>query len=1467
MKTIQIASIKILVLFFIFQFIGFSSTASHIAGGAITYKSLGSGRYYIETMVLRDCRGAQFNSWLATVDALCTSNSSAGWTSYTITHLPFVAPNPTKHGGPYAGISVNSGSKVLVAEEVSDVCDKLLDPSKFPNTSCRNRGSTAQSYIKFKFSAIITLSACNWWRLGFTPVCCRNTGSSNSRSGGMYIHTLINTKDYPNNSAPMFNDVSKPVHNAYVGQRLVFSLGAHDQDGDSLRFEPTCAMRDSTGCVRYNTGFTASRPVNGFKMDSLTGMVSCTPATAGKRIIGYWVKEYDRCSGKLKAKTLRDMQLRVEPSGNKTPFVKTQTHNLTGAAVLNSRGEIVVDEGQLITWDQTFADSNTTNSIYVTTNLDKVLPGATYSIIPTSRKNEIIVRTRWKAQIGISPRKTVTYFFNDDFCDYPGRGANAVSIVVGPSVGITGSSRGTSDSLTACIADTVQLVAIGGTKFSWRSISGNTLINGQNWFLDTNASDTNKSVKFVVTQSTKLEVTGLSLRKYCGKSVSYLQTVDTIDIIATDSFQLTTTNNVVCAPSNDTLLIQTSNSRLSYAYKWSPARDLLLNTTNSPVLKGLKKNKTFGVSVESNGGCVRTAETEVTTALPIPINNSILNVRSPLCAGDTIDLKLNLGQIAYDSCTTGEIQCGGNVKTAYTGAGSAKSDTTFETYPLIYASQNKSGKIQMIYRASELKQMGVQAGPLSSIAFEVHSLPNSAATFKEFTIKMGCTSGLHVASYLSSPNEVVYSSTNYRPVLGWNKHSFQNEYSWDGKSNLLVEICWVTQTPSANHPAITMDNLLYNSTRTYYQKTDTTACDNNTSGVSYFYRPRTEFGYCSRVNENNYQFTWSQIPSSSASGFISKTDSTNVAVVIGSNTARSYQVEIKDSSGVCSNTLVKTIQVVQKYDTKIDSIAPICNPRGPVQLRAATPPNVTTPGGKWTGPGIVDSRNGLWDRSKSGSGKFTVYYEITGNSCASKDSAKVTVLNLPNGAIQPIDFVCAKESDVSQHELVGVTPGGAFLGFGVESKIVGGKTVYYVNGKRFNPSLTNPDTVVIRHVVGNATCRNDTIIKLPVLPHWDTTYLGVYNQGVPFYTERFCSTGGSDTLAVRGKNPIWRMVDQQYASAILDSANGIFDPSKINNGKGGKVQIEVENNGFCGAKGRFFIDVIPAPEVRILATDFCFEVPGNCPGSGVPVQKENDTILVRVAKYPFVQIDDNNPATYVDVLQANASNTGWAGVLPMPFTQWDGSFWMSHKDRCAHRYCHLPPGRYPISYRLGFSYRTWDKDSVCYSVDDTALFMNNNFRLSLTKSGSLCNDGSVEMDASTNRPGTVFKWTGGSVGTKKIVSTPGVYKVVAEYKYCDSEDSFQVTSCVGVEELMSALDLKIYPNPARNIVHLKSNRVGPKTHLSIFTVTGQLIEGFEFDSYRNALEVAIDVSSFPKGVYLFHVDSEGVKGNYRVIIE
>ena len=69
------------------------------------------------------------------------------------------------------------------------------------------------------------------------------------------------------------------------------------------------------------------------------------------------------------------------------------------------------------------------------------------------------------------------------------------------------------------------------------SISGDPLIPGVNWFLDTNKGvDTGATAKLIVTQTTILQGSAAQAKDECGRLVPGVTLADTLSIFARDSF-------------------------------------------------------------------------------------------------------------------------------------------------------------------------------------------------------------------------------------------------------------------------------------------------------------------------------------------------------------------------------------------------------------------------------------------------------------------------------------------------------------------------------------------------------------------------------------------------------------------------------------------------------------------------------------------------------------------------------------------------------------------------------------------------------------------------------------------------------------------------------------------------------------------------------------------------------------------
>ncbi len=841
-------------LILMFLFLGTLTTqASHISGGSIKYKSLGNNRYYIEAAVFRDCNGATYSSWTETVDYKCTSAIPAtGWSTLIVTHLAFVAPMPTPFGGPYSGVTLNSGSNQLVAEEVSDVCDKILDPSKTPNSRCR--GGAAQGYLRFKFSGIVTLAACNWWRMGFSPVCCRNTGSSNTSSGGMYVHTFINTKDYPNNSAPDFADEVKPIPSACVGKKVYYGIGTIDYDGDSLRFELSCAMQDSTRCVQYRSGFSATSPASGIEMDSTTGLLSFTPATAGKRVVAFWVKEYERCTGILKAKTLRDVQFRVESCSNNVPRDVSGISNIQGQNyTLLDSFRLEVCNGEYITFEDTIVDvdssASTPDTLIFSSNYDKVLPGATMTVNYIT-KTKAVVQWSWRASVGINPVKIFYLVFNDDFCNYPGNGFSVFELNVRNS---TNAGRDTA----VCRGDSVQLIASGGKLYQWKSVYGDSLYYSgpnQNVWSDTTASDTNRTMKFLPSKTTLLEVWS-DLQEGCIKAQA-CSVRDTVKIVVADTFNTSTPMDTMICYNDSTIPIYVKPDRTTstYNYKWTPSAFLDNDSIGSPNATPIL-SKMYNVTVTSDSGCIRHDSMQIKVTPPFPKKIQATTSDTTVCQGTKAYLDLQMGYLP-STCGATKGVCIGSQQDFNVGTGTSTNSATgtpAAVWPCPYGNNSESTKQQFLYRASELSAAGIGRGIIQGLSFYVDQV-NGTNTYAKYTIKLKCSNKTSLTGLEGSLVQV-FNPKTVTVQQGWNYHAFNTGYDYDGTSNLIVEICY-------ENGGTTQNSQVRYTTTTFSSCVGVLAASGACSSqflslVSNFNRPNARFSICQSPDPKAYTYKWS----------------------------------------------------------------------------------------------------------------------------------------------------------------------------------------------------------------------------------------------------------------------------------------------------------------------------------------------------------------------------------------------------------------------------------------------------------------------------------------------------------------------------------------------------------------------------------------------------------------------------------
>ncbi|MBS1744341.1 MAG: fibronectin type III domain-containing protein, partial [Bacteroidetes bacterium] len=174
-------------------------------------------------------------------------------------------------------------------------------------------------------------------------------------------------------------------------------------------------------------------------------------------------------------------------------------------------------------------------------------------------------------------------------------------------------------------------------------------------------------------------------------------------------------------------------------------------------------------------------------------------------------------------------------------------------------------KTQYIIRASELSAAGLSAGQFTSIAFEP---TNSGQTYQGFSVSLAQTSNTTAAFPLINTGLVqVYQGTadannGFTPVantvntLTFGNGGTANSFTWDGISNLVVQICWARVPVASTSSSTTMKVDV-----TSFTCTAAGQKDSQLPSVVCGYTTSAEFGNTTTTSTRP-KFTFTQNPSS-----------------------------------------------------------------------------------------------------------------------------------------------------------------------------------------------------------------------------------------------------------------------------------------------------------------------------------------------------------------------------------------------------------------------------------------------------------------------------------------------------------------------------------------------------------------------------------------------------------------------------
>ena len=128
------------------------------------------------------------------------------------------------------------------------------------------------------------------------------------------------------------------------------------------------------------------------------------------------------------------------------------------------------------------------------------------------------------------------------------------------------------------------------------------------------------------------------------------------------------------------------------------------------------------------------------------------------------------------------------------GTGTVLND--FFQYPAPYGNSQNGARHQMLVLASELQAAGMQAGDISSVAFDVATA--AFVSLNGFTVSIGSTTEQEMTAAWLVGLTPVWGPTTYADQLGWNTHVFDQPFYWNGTSNLVVQTCFANTEANFN---------------------------------------------------------------------------------------------------------------------------------------------------------------------------------------------------------------------------------------------------------------------------------------------------------------------------------------------------------------------------------------------------------------------------------------------------------------------------------------------------------------------------------------------------------------------------------------------------------------------------------------------------------------------------------------------
>lgn len=313
---------------------------------------------------------------------------------------------------------------------------------------------------------------------------------------------------------------------------------------------------------------------------------------------------------------------------------------------------------------------------------------------------------------------------------------------------------------------------------------------------------------------------------------------------------------------------------------------------------------------------------------------------------------------------------------------------------------------------------------------------------------------------------------------------------------------------------------------------------------------------------------------------------------------------------------------------------------------------------------------------------------------------------------------------------------------------------------------------------------------------------------------------------------------------------------------GATYQIEYGATGFTQGTGTIINSNTPSATISPLSasTAYQFYVRSNCAANGFSAWstvQSFSTTCAAIAAFPYTQNFDNAtiPSCWANEAVAGGGTATWAYVTAngnSSITPKSAPRMAEFRTATAGNKAKLlmPPlnisGLATPELRFSLANVNWFGD-----IDELRIFYKANPGDAWTQIGSsYTTENAAWLDVSIPLPNKSANYMIAFEGTSNWARGIDV----------DNVSVVDASVVLGVNDLVkNNNDVKVYPNPARDIVNITTDK--KVNSIEIFSLTGQLIKTVNKDSKQ------INVSELKNGVYLLRVKSEGSDQSFKIVKE